>query len=42
MGEKIADERVTLFTDPSDPGDISAQPSDGDQRLPMGNAAWRV
>jgi predicted Zn-dependent protease len=38
VGEKIADERVTLYTDPADP-DILAQPFDNDG-LPLGRRVW--
>jgi predicted Zn-dependent protease len=38
IGEKIADERVTLYTDPMDP-DILAQPFDNDG-LPAGRRMW--
>jgi predicted Zn-dependent protease len=38
LGEKIADERVTLLSDPADP-DIRGQPFDGDG-LPTGRRVW--
>lgn len=38
IGEKIADERVTLYTDPVDP-DILSQPFDNDG-LPTGRRVW--
>jgi predicted Zn-dependent protease len=38
VGEKIADERVTLFSDPADP-QLLAQPFDGDG-LPLGRQVW--
>ncbi|HSA56875.1 MAG TPA: TldD/PmbA family protein [Gemmatimonadaceae bacterium] len=38
LGEKIADERITLFSDPSDP-DLLAQPFDG-EGLPIKRNVW--
>jgi len=38
LGEKIADERVTLFTDPADP-DVRGQPFDG-EGLPTKRRVW--
>ncbi len=38
VGEKIVDERVTLFSDPADP-DLLAQPFDGDG-LPLKRRVW--
>ena len=38
LGEKIADERVTLYSDPADP-DLLAQPFDGDG-FPVGRNVW--
>lgn len=38
MGEKIVDERVTIFSDPLDP-ELLAQPYDG-QGLPLGRQEW--
>lgn len=38
VGQKIADERVTLFSDPADP-QLLAQPFDGDG-LPLGRQVW--
>lgn len=38
IGQKIADERVTLFSDPADP-QLLAQPWDGDG-LPLGRQVW--
>ncbi len=38
IGEKIADERVTLFSDPADP-ELLAQPFDG-EGLPVGRRVW--
>ncbi len=38
IGQKIADERVTLFSDPGDP-QLLAQPWDGDG-LPLGRQVW--
>lgn len=38
VGEKIADERVTLYSDPADP-DLLAQPFDG-EGLPLGRRVW--
>jgi predicted Zn-dependent protease len=38
IGEKIVDERVTLYSDPSDP-ELLAQPFDGDG-LPIGRQVW--
>jgi predicted Zn-dependent protease len=38
LGEKIADERVTLFSDPADP-DLLSQPFDG-EGLPLKRKVW--
>lgn len=38
VGEKIADERVTLYSDPADP-DLLAQPFDG-EGLPVSRRVW--
>ena len=38
IGQKVADERVTLFSDPADP-QLLAQPWDGDG-LPLGRQVW--
>jgi predicted Zn-dependent protease len=38
VGEKMVDERITLYSDPSDP-DLLAQPFDNDG-LPIGRNAW--
>ena len=38
VGEKVADERVTLFSDPADP-QLLARPFDGDG-LPLGRQVW--
>ena len=38
IGEKVADERVTLFSDPADP-QLLARPFDGDG-LPLGRQVW--
>lgn len=38
IGEKIADERVTIYSDPSDP-DLLAQPFDA-EGLPLGRRVW--
>ena len=38
VGEKIADSRVTIFSDPRDP-DLLAQPYDG-EGLPLGRQMW--
>jgi predicted Zn-dependent protease len=38
LGEKIADERVTLYTDPADP-DLATQPFDG-EGLPLRRTVW--
>lgn len=38
VGEKIADERVTLYSDPTDP-DLLAQPFDG-EGLPVARRVW--
>ena len=38
VGEKIADERVTLYSDPADP-DLLSQPFDG-EGLPVGRRVW--
>ena len=38
IGEKVADERVTLYSDPADP-DLLGQPFDG-EGLPLGRTVW--
>ncbi|MEO6444085.1 MAG: TldD/PmbA family protein [Gemmatimonadaceae bacterium] len=38
VGEKVADERVTLYSDPSD-GDLLTQPFDG-EGMPIGRNVW--
>jgi predicted Zn-dependent protease len=38
IGEKVADERVTIWSDPADP-DVRAQPFDS-QGLPVGRTMW--